>query len=320
MAEPARADLGQPREEGTSSPHTVPNDLLTLYLIQIRTVPLLSADDEQRLGLVMQQGRTAAAALADGNHRLSASHEAELAAAVRAAESASEQFVRANLALVVSVAKRYRASGLPLLDLIQEGHIGLLRAVERYDHTRGVRFSTYGTWWIRQTIEAGVARGAGVVALPARVRRRRACLFATRARLEVELGRVPTEAEVAAALGITAMELTELLGLPEHLVPLSHSVSQRGNTPGDIVADTSAPSPEEEAARSLLGTEVRALVAQLDEREREILRLRYGLGEERPRTLREVAHAFDLTPERIRQLEARALERLRRVGGLLRSY
>lgn len=222
--------------------------------------------------------------------------------------------IRANLALVVAVAKRYRSSGLPLLDLIQEGNLGLLRAAAKFDYRKGFRFSTYGMWWIRQAIEAGISRGEGTVHLPDSVRRQRSRLYAIQWRLEAELGRSPTLAELAADLGVTTSDVTDLLGLPGEPVSLASRWGEGDATVGDCVADPSARSPEEEAARSLLPTEVRRLLSGLQEREQEILRLRFGLDQGQPRTLQEVAQLFNLTPERIRQIEARAIIKLREAG------
>ncbi len=183
-----------------------------MYLIQIRSVPLLTVEDEHRLGRAIQQGAIAAERLLKDDGGLSPSDRRAPEAAVKEGRAGSDASVRANLALVVSVAKRYRGSRLALLDLIQEGNIGLLRAVEKFDHKRRLRFSTYGTWWIRQSIESGIARDAGTVHLPDRMRRRRARLFAVESRREVELGRRPTLAEVAAELRVaTAARLLTVL-------------------------------------------------------------------------------------------------------------
>ena len=277
-------------------------------------MPLLTAADEQRLGRAIQQGADAAEALAKEDIVIPAAEQQSLRSLIRDAEVASEQLIRANLALVVSVAKRYRGSGLPLLDLIQEGNIGLLRAVAKFDYRKGFRFSTYGVWSIRQAIEAGIARGEGTVHLPESVRRQRGRLYAVRWRLSAELGRSPTVAELAGEIGATTAEVTDLLGIPGQPLSLTSPCGEGDATLGDSVADPTARSPEEEAARSLLPTEVRRLLSGLQEREQEILRLRFGLDRGRPRTLHEVAQHYSLTPERIRQIEARALVKLREAG------
>lgn len=305
---------GHGSKKGTSSHHDLPSDLLALYLIQIRSVPLLTEADERRLGRAIMEGTEAAQALARDVIVLPAAEERSLRSLIREADVASEQLIRANLALVVSVAKRYRSSGVPLLDLIQEGNIGLLRAVAKFDYRKGFRFSTFGIWSIRQAIEAGITRGEGTVHLPDSVRRQRSRLYAIRWRLEAELGRTPTLAELAGELGITTSETTHLLGLPGQPVSLASPWGEGDATLGDCVPDPSARSPEDEAARSLLATEVRRLLSGLQEREQEILRLRFGLDCGQPRTLREVAQHFDLTPERIRQIEARAIAKLREAG------
>lgn len=282
--------------------------------MQIRTVPLLSAADEERFGREIAEGRSAACALAAGVAAASSEDEGALLLTVRRGKDASEQLVRANLPLVVFIAKGYRSAGLPLLDLIQDGNLGLLRAVERFDYRRGFRFSTYGTWWIRQGIQAGIVRAEGIIHLPERVRRQRARIFAVRSRLESELGRSPTAAELAQEAGTTAAEIAQV-GLARQPVSLG--------LPSDSglarAADPSAPSPEEEAARALLPAEVHRLLSVLDRREQEILRLRFGLDNQPAHTLAQVAERYDLTAERIRQIEAGALKKLRQRSGLRRS-
>lgn len=275
--------------------------------------------DEQRLGLAIRQGVDAARALGTDSAAMPVRDDRELQTCVREGKVAADQLVRANLPLVVSIAKRYRSSGLPLLDLIQEGNIGLIRAVAKFDHTKGFRFSTYGTWWIRQTIEAGIARGAGTVRLPEGLRRRRGRFYAVECRLEAELGRAPTQIELARELDVSTAEVTAVLALPSEPLSLTSPWGEGDATLGDCVADPSAPSTEEQAARALLPAEVRRLLSVLPDREREILRLRFGLDARRPSTLYEVARYFDPTPERIRQIEARAIRRLREAGGIRRS-
>ena len=290
------------------------HDLLTIYLVQIRTVPLLSAADEERLGREIADGRGAACELADGLAAASSEDDGALRFAVQRGEDASERLVRANLPLVVFIAKGYRSAGLPLLDLIQDGNLGLLRAVERFDYKRGFRFSTYGTWWIRQAINAGIVRAEGTMHLPERVRRQRARIYAIRSRLESELCRPPTAAELADEVGITAAEVAQV-GLVQQ--PVSLGLPADGALA--MAADPSAPSPEDEAARALLPAEVDRLLSALDAREQEILRLRFGLNDQPAHTLAAVAQQYDLTAERIRQIEARALKKLRQRSGLRRT-
>lgn len=282
--------------------------------MHIRTVPLLSAADEQRLGREVADGRRAAGELAEGPTAAACQDEASLRLTLQRGKDASEQLVRANLPLVVYIAKGYRSAALPLLDLIQDGNVGLLRAVERFDYTRGFRFSTYGTWWIRQAIHAGIVRAEGTIHVPDRIRRQRARIHAIRSRLESELCRAPTTAELADEVGMTATEIDRVVMARQ---PASLGLESEGGL--TRAADLSAPSPEEEAARALLPAEVGRLLLMLDAREQAILRLRFGLDGHRPHTLPEVAQRYGLTPERIRQIEARALTKLRQRSGIRRS-
>ena len=275
-------------------------------------MPLLTAADEQRLGREIAEGRSAACELGDG--RAATKKESALRLTVESGKGASEQLARANLPLVVFIAKGYRPAGLPLLDLIQDGNLGLLRAVERFDHKRGFRFSTYATWWIRQAIQSGIVRAEGTIHVPERVRRQRARIYAIQSRLESELCRLPTAAELASEVGITEAEIAQV-GRDQQ--PVSLGIPTEGSYAG--ATDASAPSPEEEAARALLPSEIGRLLSALDAREQEILRLRFGLDGHRAHTLPEVAQQYDLTPERIRQIEARALMKLRQRSGLRRS-
>ncbi len=275
-------------------------------------MPLLTAADEQRLGREIAEGRSAACALGDG--LAATKKESALRLTVESGRAATEQLVRANLPLVVFIAKGYRPAGLPLLDLIQDGNLGLLRAVERFDHKRGFRFSTYATWWIRQAIQSGIVRAEGTIHVPERVRRQRSRIYAIQSRLESELCRLPTAAELASEVGITQAEIAQV-GRAQQ--PVSLGYQTEGSYAG--AADASAPSPEEEAARALLPSEIGRLLSALNAREQEILRLRFGLDGHRAHTLPEVAQQYDLTPERIRQIEARALIKLRQRSGLRRS-
>jgi RNA polymerase sigma factor (sigma-70 family) len=257
-------------------------DLVRLYLTDIGQYPLLTKDDEVRLAQAIEAGRDAEADVAKAPKGLTTAKKRELRRAVMEGEQAQQTFVQSNLRLVVSIAKKYQASGLPLLDLIQEGNLGLMHAVEKFDWRKGFKFSTYATWWIPQ------------------------------ARLELKLGRPATLAELGIEVEMPEDKLVEALRFRAEPLSLSEPLREDGDAElGDVVEDRSAESPFEVAAVSLLPDEIGRLLSPLDEREREILRLRFGLDRGEPRTLEEVGEHFNLTRERIRQIEARAMSKLR---------
>jgi RNA polymerase sigma factor (sigma-70 family) len=287
------------------------DDLVGLYLTDIARHPLLSKDDEIRLAKRIEAGVEAREQL-DGSIASNGAGPAELRRRVRDGDAARRTFVEANLRLVVSIAKRYRASGLNLLDLVQEGNLGLMRAVDKFEWRKGFKFSTYATWWIRQAIQRGIANSARTIRLPVTAGDRLTKIGHARAHLEATLGRSPTRAEIAEELGCTEHELAELLHRGTHPVSLSAPLSDDGDTDlADIVGDQSATSPCDAAAAALLPREILEQLAPLTQREREILVLRAGLDRGEPRTLEEVGSYFDLTRERIRQIESRALAKMR---------
>ena len=286
-------------------------DLVRLYLDGIGKYPLLTKDDEVTLARAIEAGRAAAAELAAPG-RVAAARARELRRAVRAGEVATEAFVNANLRLVVSIAKKYQSADMPLLDLIQEGNLGLIHAVEKFDWRKGFKFSTYATWWIRQAIGRGIDNSSRTIRLPVHAGDQIRRLLRVRSQMEGEMGRLPTAAELAGVMQLPEGLVTELLQYGAEPVSLETPIGSEGDTElADIVADFSAPTPFDVVSQSLLPSEIDKLLAPLDDREKEILRLRYGLDRGEPRTLEEVGAALELTRERIRQIERTALSKLR---------
>ena len=257
-------------------------DSLALYLKEIARVPLLTAAQEVELAKRIERGDMAA----------------------------KGRMVEANLRLVVSIAKRYRNQGLPFLDLIQEGTIGLVRAAEKFDYRRGFKFSTYATWWIRQSVQRAVANHARTIRVPVHVVERQQKLSRAARRLEVELGREATKEELAEATGLPMQHVDEALGAAQASVSLNQTVGadDEGEL-GDLFADREAADPFDEAEESLRRQSIRRTLDALPERERRILELRFGFEGE-PWTLEAIGHELDLTRERVRQLEGQALKRL----------
>ncbi|MHB8438657.1 MAG: sigma-70 family RNA polymerase sigma factor [Acidimicrobiales bacterium] len=286
-------------------------DLVRLYLSEIGRHPLLTKEDEARLAQEAEAGREAHAELA-AQQGASPARIRELRRIAKTGDAAVEIFVTSNLRLVVSIAKRYQAADLPLLDLVQEGNLGLIHAVEKFDWRKGFKFSTYATWWIRQAITRGIANSGRTIRLPVHAGELLNQVAKARGRLTAQLGRRPSINELAADLDVGAEKITEIL---HHVsAPMSLSEPLRHDSDaevGDMVEDRAALSPFEAAATSLMAGEVTKMLVSLDDREREIIRLRFGLDRGEPRTLEEVGVRFGLTRERIRQIEARAMSKLR---------
>ena len=291
-------------------------DLVRLYLSDIGQYTLLTKDDEVHLAQTIEEGREARAELEasenDKKIKITPSKKLALKRAVHRGDTAERDFVQSNLRLVVSIAKKYQASGLPLLDLIQEGNLGLMHAVEKFDWRKGFKFSTYATWWIRQAITRGIANTGRTIRLPVHAGDTLARVQKAQARLELKLGRPATLTELGAEVELPEDKLIEALRFRAEPLSLSEPLREDGDAElGDVVEDRSAESPFEVAATALLPLEINRLLAPLDEREREILKLRFGLDRGEPRTLEEVGEHFNLTRERIRQIEARAMSKLR---------
>jgi RNA polymerase primary sigma factor len=290
--------------------HTPDEDLVRLYLNNIGRYPLLTQDEESELSKAIEEGHEAKEELARGD-ATGARRQLLLATAQRG-DAASEQFIKANLRLVVSIAKRYQATDLPLLDLIQEGNLGLMHAVTKFDWRRGFKFSTYATWWIKQAISRGIDNTSRTIRLPVHAGDQVRRLLRVRQQLEGQMGRSPSSGELAEALSINERQVAELLKHGTETVSLDTRVGPDGESElGELVTDETAPSPFDVVTQTMLSGEVDKLLSVLDEREQEILRLRYGLDRGDPRTLEEVGVTLHLTRERIRQIERSALSKLR---------
>ncbi len=297
------------------------SDSVRLYLREIGQVPLLTAEQEKRLAQLIERGQAAERKLATLPPD---SPEAERLRVLKAqGEEARQQMAAANLRLVVSIAKRYRDRGLPLLDLIQEGSLGLLRAIEKFDHTKGYKFSTYATWWIKQALSRALADQSRLVRLPVHLGETLNRIQAARRQLTQSLGREPTDAELANHLGMSEEKLRELRRTAQDPVSLATPVGEEADsTLADFIPDPHALDADDAAASGMLRQQIAAALDQLSERERRVLELRYGLADGQPRTLEEVGKAFGVTRERVRQIEVKALRKLRhpRLGKLLKDY
>jgi RNA polymerase sigma factor (sigma-70 family) len=286
-------------------------DLVRLYLNDVGRYTLLSKDDEVRLARQIENGTAARELLTTGNG-LAPGERRELRRTVRHGADAHQTFVQSNLRLVVSIAKKYQASRVPLLDLIQEGNLGLMRAVDKFDWRKGFKFSTYATWWIHQAISRGIANTGRTIRLPVRAGNTLARLEKARMRLEVELRRPATLTELAADVEMPEDKVTEALLFAAPPLSLAETVGADSDVElGDLVEDNAELSPADAAILALLPSEVARLLSTLNDRERRIISLRFGLDRGEPRTLEEVGAHFNLTRERIRQIEIRAITKLR---------
>jgi len=289
-------------------------DLVGVYLHEISRTPLLGAAAEVELSKAIEGGLYAEHLLDSGQIREGVSR-GELAKVVAEGESAKDRFIRANLRLVVSIARRYMRSGMPMLDLIQEGNTGLVRAVEKFDYQRGYKFSTYATWWIRQAISRAIAQQERTVRLPVHLvedvnRMRNAARQFTR-----EHGSDPEPAQLAEVMEVPVERVIELVRWSQDTVSLDSPVGDDGDTNlGDLVADNDSPSPEEIVIDALERQRIESLLNHLDDRSAGIMRARYGLEDGREHSLTEVASRFSLSRERIRHLEIQALGRLRELA------
>jgi RNA polymerase primary sigma factor len=271
-----------------------------MYLREIGRVPLLTAEEEVRLAQRMERGKV---------ERLKPVPNRRY---VDDGEEAQRRLTEANLRLVVSVAKKYIGRGMSLLDLIQEGNIGLIRAVEKFDYTKGYKFSTYATWWIRQAITRAIADQARTIRIPVHMVETINRLIRISRRLLQDLGREPTSEEIAEQMEISPEKVREIIKVSQEPVSLETPIGEEDDSHlGDFIEDHTALAPADAASHQLLKEQVEDVLESLTERERKVLQLRFGLDDGRSRTLEEVGKEFHVTRERIRQIEAKALRKLR---------
>jgi RNA polymerase sigma factor (sigma-70 family) len=290
-------------------------DLVGMYLDEIARTPLLDAAKEVELSQMIEAGVFARQVLDGYEESKADATREELEALVAEAERAKDIFIRSNLRLVVAVARRYPRSGLPLLDLIQEGNAGLVRAVEKFDYRKGFKFSTYATWWIRQAITRSIADQSRTIRLPVHLVEELGRIRRVQREFNRENGRDPEPAEIAKELGSTPERVTDVLDWARDPVSLNMSVDDDGDTQfGDLLEDTSAVSPEQSVLTLLRSEELDGLIGRLDQRTASIIKMRYGIEDGRERTLTEVGKEHGLTRERIRQIEKHALLELKKLA------
>ena len=287
------------------------DDSIGLYLKEMARVPLLSTQEEVRLAKLFEEGQAAEYRLGKNGHDPEQQRR-RLEQAIKEGKAAREHLIKANTRLVVSIAKKYMGRGVPFLDLIQEGNLGLMKAVEKFDHTRGYRFSTYATWWIRQTITRAIADQGRTIRVPVHMSDRIRRLYKTSRRLEQERGRRPTPEEIAEELEMEPRKVRWMLKVSWRPLSLEKPIGEEeDNELGSFIEDDSSPTPTQTAYEHLLKEKMEEVLATLTPREARILRLRFGLQDGRSYTLEEVGQKFGLTRERIRQIEGKALRRLR---------
>jgi RNA polymerase primary sigma factor len=297
------------------------DDSVGLYFREMGQQGLLSAEEEVQLAKEIEAGREAETLLE--NDELTDEQWLELNPLKETGEAARAHLIRANTRLVVSIAKKYRGRGLQFLDLIQEGNVGLMKAVEKYDYRRGNRFSTYATWWIRQAVTRALANHGRTIRIPAHLGGRISKLYQIAQELEQQLGRQPSAEEIAENMDLPAERVRWMLRTSRQPVHLERPVGDESDAElGDFIEDIELPQPAETVANNMLTEEIGELLDQLTPREARILRLRYGLQDGESRTLKEVGEMFGLSRERIRQLEKEALRKLRHpnFAGHLRQY
>ena len=299
-------------ESALSAEGVAIDDPVKVYLKEIGRVPLLTSEEEIQLAKDILLGSEAAASLKEGGDSLDADTAAELKKAVAAGDKAKRRLSEANLRLVVSIAKRYVGRGMQFLDLIQEGNLGLIKAVEKFDYTKGFKFSTYATWWIRQAITRAIADQARTIRIPVHMVETINKVKKVSSQLLHKNGHEPVAEEIAQELDMPVDKVREIMRVAQEPVSLETPIGEEEDSHlGDFIPDDEAPAPADAASHTLLKEQLGDVLSTLTSREEKVLRLRFGLEDGRPRTLEEVGKEFDVTRERIRQIEAKALRKLR---------
>jgi RNA polymerase primary sigma factor len=311
------------RKAGDSGPYSTSlNDTVRMYLKEIGKVPLLTAAQEVSLAKRIETGCIATAAL-ESHREIDTAGVEELMALAADGREAKKKLAEANLRLVVSIAKRYVGRGMLFLDLVQEGNLGLIRGVEKYDYTKGFKFSTYATWWIRQSVTRAIADQARTIRVPVHMVENMNKLAKVQLRLLQQGGSEPTPGEVAEEMGISEEKVRAIIKVSQHPISLETPIGQEEDTLlSDFIPDNGAVVPLEAVASKMLQEQLEEVLDELSEREKRIVQLRFGLLDGRPRTLEEVGNVFGVTRERIRQIESKTLTKLSNptVSGCLRDY
>ena len=318
--EPPMEEIAEIEEEELVDPNTLVDsfnidDPVRMYLKEIGRVPLLSADEEVTLATAMSAGRAAQERIdqaAETEAPVSDEEMAQLKADIKAGNKAKQKLAEANLRLVVSIAKRYVGRGMLFLDLIQEGNLGLIKAVEKFDYTKGYKFSTYATWWIRQAITRAIADQARTIRIPVHMVETINKVIRVSRQLLQQLGHDPSPEEISAEMGMPVDKVREILKIAQEPVSLETPIGEEEDSHlGDFIPDEGASEPSEAASFTLLKEQLVDVLSTLTPREEKVLKLRFGIEDGRTRTLEEVGKEFNVTRERIRQIEAKALRKLR---------
>jgi len=311
------------KHQGKNDLHDLnPDDLISMYFNEAARRPLLTADEEIKLAQTIERGYAARDELS-GSPGLSEQRRKELICLVDAGWAAVENMITANSRLVISVAKKYQGRGVPFLDLIQEGNIGLMRAAKKFDYQRGYKFSTYATWWIRQAVTRAIADQGRTIRMPVHMGDQVSKMFRVQHKLKQRLGRDPHTDELARALDVHPEKVENMLRVARHPLSLEMPTSVEDDAVlGDFIEDTESPAPSQMAEASMLQQDLREILEALPAREVRILQLRYGLSDGKRHTLQEVGDKMGVSRERVRQIESQALRRLRQpsIQYKLRGY